>query len=105
MRRVKQSAAYLMAVLLLALGGWGGTLVRGADAPCREARRVVDESKAEIAVVRAAADDEVTASYESRIDHHRGKIESALSAYDAAGCTPGGLMTEGETLAMGPSAN
>ncbi len=94
-----------MAILLLALGGWGGTLVRGADAPCREARKVISEAKAEIAVVSAAADNGITARYEGRIDHHKGKIQSALSAYEAAGCAPEGLETEGETLAMVPSAD
>lgn len=105
MEAVKKSAAHVLAVLLLAFGGWGGTVVRSADAPCREAREVIHQSKAEIAVVRTAADDGVAAPYGARIDHHRGKIESALSAYETAGCAPGGLANEGETLAMGLSAD
>ncbi len=94
--KLKVFGTYIVAALLLALGGWGSSLVKAGDATCREARAVITDAESQIAEIAnilatGASNGNLPDQYDAEFNHHKVMINNSLADYRAAGCDFGAL--------------
>ena len=89
--KLRVIGTYSLAALLLALGGWGSSLVKAGNATCREARAVITDAEGQIAEIANVLTAEAPSGnlpdqYYAEFNHHKVMITKSLADYRAAGC-------------------
>ena len=81
---------------MLALGGWGGNVMKAGNATCREARAVITDAESQIAEIANiltadASGANLPDQYFAEFNHHKVMIDQSLADYRSAGCDLGAL--------------